>query len=269
MKLKIMVTGRNKKVAGDISSHLENDKGYITIRCEPSKTALFDTVIAELPKVIIICMGNDTWETVKVYNILQDVVKRGGCTVIVVANEEDERLFMKFTSLERVLFLSRPVSLFALYEKMQSIEEALARRKERDPEAFREFINENAPAEPLRRRILVVDDDVEQLIHIKEQLEEFYDVSLVRSGDAAMKFFSKHKPDLVLLDYLMPDKDGPQVLREMQMIPEYSKIPVVFLTGVTEKKAVLETIRELRPQGYIIKPAKKSEIVAKIIDVLG
>ncbi len=256
-------------MAGDICDHLENDKGYLTIRCEPSKTALFDTVLSELPKVIIICMGNDTWETVKVYNILKDVARQGGCTIIVVANEEDERLFMKFTELERVLFISRPVSLFALYEKMQSIEEELERRGEKDPTAFREFINEEAGREFRRKRILVVDDDVEQLTHIKEQLEEFYDVSLVRSGDMAMKFLSKHTPDLILLDYIMPDKDGPQVLRELQMIPQYERIPVVFLTGMTEKKAVLKTIRELRPKGYIIKPAKKSEIVAKIIDVLG
>ncbi|MCR5788849.1 MAG: response regulator [Lachnospiraceae bacterium] len=268
-KLKIVVTGKNKKVAGDICEHLENDKGYITLRCNPAKTALFDLVLAELPKVIIICLGNETWETVKIYNILKDVAKQGGCTIIVVANEEDERIFLKFTELERVLLLSRPVSLFALYEKMEAIEEELRKNKEKDPSAFREYINPDAEKGIRRKRILVVDDDVEQLTHIRDQLEEFYDVSLVRSGDAALKFLLTHRPDLILLDYLMPEKDGPQVLREIRTINNCAAIPVVFLTGVSEKKAVLQTIRDLRPQGYIIKPAKKSEIVAKIIDVLG
>ena len=50
---------------------------------------------------------------------------------------------------------------------------------------------------------------------------------------------------------------------------DYKDIPVVFLTGVSEKETVIKTLVELKPQGYILKPSKKSEIVAKIIDVLG
>ena len=91
----------------------------------------------------------------------------------------------------------------------------------------------------------------------------------VKSGEAAFKFLLKRKPDLILLDYLMPDQDGPQVLRQLRTVEEYADIPVIFLTGMTEKEAVIQTLTQLRPQGYIIKPSKKSEIVAKIIDVLG
>ena len=72
-----------------------------------------------------------------------------------------------------------------------------------------------------------------------------------------------------MLDYMMPEKDGPQTLREMRTVEAYAEIPVIFLTGMTEKNAILKTIAELRPQGYIVKPAKKSDLVAKIIDVLG
>ena len=50
---------------------------------------------------------------------------------------------------------------------------------------------------------------------------------------------------------------------------ETADIPIIFLTGVTEKMTVIETLTELMPQGYVVKPAKKSELVAKIIDVLG
>ncbi len=269
MKLKIVITGRNRSVARDVGGHLEKDRGYMTLRCDPSKTALFDLVLAELPHVIIICLGNETEETVKVYDILKEVVRRDSCTIIVVTNNEDEKLFMKCSELERVFFISRPVSLFALYIKMQSIEEEFEKKIEQGTSVFREYINENAKKRIRRKNVLVVDDDVEQLTLIKEQLEEFYDVSLVRSGDTAMKFLLKRKPDIILLDYLMPEKDGPQVLREIWAIEDYTDIPVMFLTGVTEKSAVLQTILELRPQGYIVKPAKKSELVAKIIDTLG
>jgi CheY-like chemotaxis protein len=267
MKLKVLITGRNRKVCRDVGEHLEKDRGYLTVKAAPSKTGLFDIMLSELPKVIIICLGDETVETVKAFNVLKSVSMQSHCTIIVIANNEDEKLFIKYTELRKVLFLSRPVSLMALYEKLLAIEEELENCEEES--VFREFVNEDTDEDSRRKKILVIDDDTEQLVHIKEQLEEFYDVAVVKSGDAAFKYLMKHTPDLILLDYLMPEKDGPQVLRQMRTIDEYAHIPVMFLTGMSERNAVLETLTELRPQGYIIKPARKSDLVAKIIDVLG
>ncbi|MCR4586219.1 MAG: response regulator [Lachnospiraceae bacterium] len=267
MKLKVLVTGKNKKICRDISEHLESDRGYITIKCAPSKSALFDLILSELPKVIIICLGDETADTVKTFNVLKNVSMQGNCTIIVVTNNEDEKTFIKNTELRKFYFLSRPVALMALYEKLQQIEDELEEKGE-SPE-FREFINEEFDEKSKKKHILVVDDDTEQLVSIKEQLEEFYNVSVVKSGDAMFKFLMKHTPDLILLDYLMPEKDGPQVLKQMRTIDEYAVIPVMFLTGMTERSTVIQTLTELRPQGYIIKPPRKSDLVAKIIEVLG
>lgn len=264
MQMKILVTGKNRKVAMDVCEHLENDRGYKTVRCDPNKKTLVDVMLTELPKVIVVCMGDETIDTISEFDVLRNTSGQGGFTTIIIANEDDERLFRKYTKVDKAFFLSRPVSLFALYEKLISIEKEL-KDDEKSGQA-REFVNENARR---RKQILVVDDDSEQLIHIKEELEEFYDVTPVKNAEAVFKYLSKKTPDLILLDYLMPEKDGPQVLREMREVEEYAKIPVIFLTGVTERNAILKTIAELRPQGYIVKPSKKSELVAKIIDVLG
>ena len=264
MQMKILVTGKNRKVAMDVCEHLENDRGYKTVRCDPNKKTLVDVMLTELPKVIVVCMGDETIDTISEFDVLRNTSGQGGFTTIIIANEDDERLFRKYTKVDKAFFLSRPVSLFALYEKLISIEKELE-DDEKSGQA-REFVNENARR---RKQILVVDDDSEQLIHIKEELEEFYDVTPVKNAEAVFKYLSKKTPDLILLDYLMPEKDGPQVLREMREVEEYAKIPVIFLTGMTERNAILKTIAELRPQGYIVKPSKKSELVAKIIDVLG
>ncbi len=269
MKLKVLITGRNKKVARDISSHLENDRGYLTVKCNPAKGVIYDIILAELPKVVIACLGNETPDTIKVYNVLKEAVIQGECAVIVIANDEDEKLFVANSDLYKVLFLSRPVSLFALYEKLNEIEDKLISERGKTLSAFREHINDRALMGPVRKKVLVVDDDTEQLINIRDQLDEFYDLTLVKSGDDMFRYLSKDIPDLILLDYLMPDFDGPAVYKKLRNMYEYSHIPVIFLTGVSEKKQVLQTLTELRPQGYIIKPAKKSELVAKIIDVLG
>ena len=269
MQLKVLVTGKNRKVATDICEHLEADRGYLTIKCDPNKTALFDLMISELPKVVIICLGDETSVTVQAYNVMRSALRQGNITTIVVTDEEDEKFFVKYTELERVLFLSRPVSLFALYEKLDEIEKTLENDREKNLSSFREFVNDDTNSKYRRKQILVVDDDTEQLVHIKEQLDEFYDVTCVKSGTAAFKYLAKKQPDLILLDYLMPEMDGPEVLRNLQDTKDWEDIPVIFLTGVSEKKKVIRTLAELRPQGYLIKPSKKSEIVAKIIEVLG
>ncbi|MCR4740587.1 MAG: response regulator [Lachnospiraceae bacterium] len=269
MQLKILVTGKNRKIITDICGHLEEDRGYMTIKCSPGKTALFDTMIAERPKVVIICLGNETADTIQPYNVMQTALKQGSITIIVITDDDNEKLFVKYTELDRVFFLSRPVSLLALYEKLTEIEQTLDRDRENNLLAFREFVNENKDRRNRRKHILVVDDDTEQLIHIKELLEEFYDVTCVKSGEAAVRFLVNKRPDLILLDYVMPVMDGPDVLRYIHNSERWEDIPVIFLTGMTEKNAVVKTLSELKPQGYIVKPAKKSEVVAKIIDVLG
>ncbi|MBQ6575641.1 MAG: response regulator, partial [Lachnospiraceae bacterium] len=225
-------------------------------------------MISELPKVVIICLGDESSVTVQAYNVMRSALSSGNITTIVVTDSDDEKMFMKYTELERVFFLSRPVSLFALYEKLSEIEKIIEEAKDNNLSAFREYVNEGGPGSR-RKQILVVDDDTEQLVHIKEQLEEFYDVTCVRSGVAAFKYLARKTPDIILLDYLMPMMDGPEVLRNIQDTSGWEDIPVIFLTGMTEKRKVLKTLAELKPQGYIVKPAKKSELVAKIIDILG
>lgn len=262
-----MVTGKNRKVASDICEHLEADRGYVTVKCNANKTAMFDIMLSELPKVVIICLGNETEESIQTYNVMRTALQQGSITTIVITDEQNEKLFMEYTELEKVLFLSRPVSLYALYEKMSEIEESLDGDRERNLSSFREYVKEENRYR--RKRILVVDDDTEQLIQIKEQLEEFYDVTCVKNGEAAFRFLLNKRPDLILLDYLMPVMDGPEVLKRIWETKGWENIPVIFLTGVSEKEKVLRTLSELRPQGYIIKPSKKSELVAKIIDVVG
>ena len=270
MKLKVMVTGRNKRIASDISNHLIVDRGYEIIKCPPTQDKLLGVVLSELPRIIIVCLGDETSETARVFDILGEATKFGGVTVVVIANSEDRRLFMKYTRLERMLFIARPVSLYTLYEKFLELENKLESEDEDNPYAMQLYVNDTYTFDEDRKKhILVVDDDPMQLIQIKGLLKEFYEVTLVNSGDNAIRFLNKHSVDLILLDYIMPDKNGPDVLSEIRTYSEFRKIPVIFLTGVTEKDVVIKTIVELKPDGYVVKPSKKSELVAKIIDVLG
>ena len=120
-----------------------------------------------------------------------------------------------------------------------------------------------------RKRILVVDDDAMQLNNIKKLLKEFYDVTAVNSGKACLQFLESHECDLIFLDFLMPEESGPQVFYKLRDNPKTKDIPVVFLTGMAEKKVVVKTLTELKPAGYIVKPSSKKDLVNKIMDILG
>ncbi len=264
-----MLTGKNRRISANISDHLMEDKGYEVVNCDASSEKLEKSWKKNPADIIIICLSDEDRESVRIFDILSECAGTEILPVIVVANNEDLNTFNVFSHLRNIRFLPRPVSILDLYSLLFEIEKSMGEDlKKRKPVENRE----RRPGEknlPVRKHILIVDDDPEQLEEIKKHLFEFYDVTAVRSGAAAFKYLENHEVDLVLLDYIMPVMDGPEVLYRMRTKRALSQLPVIFLTGVSEREKVIKTLVELRPQGYIIKPAKKSEIVAKIIDVLG
>lgn len=117
----------------------------------------------------------------------------------------------------------------------------------------------------LKKKILVVDDSGAMLRNVKGWLGEKYQVALANSGAMAIKYLTLNRPDLVLLDYEMPVVDGKQVLEMMRGEAEFSSIPVVFLTGKSDKESVLK-VMELKPEGYLLKTLPPEEIVKNIDD---
>lgn len=82
-----------------------------------------------------------------------------------------------------------------------------------------------------RKIVLVVDDSPMMLRSMKQMLEERYQVTLATSGQQALTMIDKRQPDLVVLDYEMPDCDGKETLELIRSKEATKDIPVVFLTG--------------------------------------
>lgn len=116
-----------------------------------------------------------------------------------------------------------------------------------------------------RYKILVVDDDIVFLRTAMNYLNEEYRVSVVKSGLEALSYMSKEKPDAILLDYEMPDFDGPQTLKMIRTNEELKNIPVFFMTGVNDPELVKKAL-ELKPQGYILKTTSKNELLDRLAE---
>lgn len=115
----------------------------------------------------------------------------------------------------------------------------------------------------IRKHVLVVDDNPIVLKLIRAYLQDDYKVSVVNSGKIAVEFLLKYKPDVILLDYMMPLYNGAAVLKMIQSKEETKNIPVFFLTGKTDRETVEECIA-LRPAGYIVKPVAKNALLDKL-----
>ena len=114
-------------------------------------------------------------------------------------------------------------------------------------------------------KILVVDDDVNICEAIKLYLvSEGYDVKTANDGDEGITTFKTFEPDLVLLDIMMPKKDGKQTCREIR---EISNKPIIM---VTAKDEVFDKVLllELGADDYLVKPFGMMEMVSRVKAVL-
>ena len=102
------------------------------------------------------------------------------------------------------------------------------------------------------KHILAVDDTAIILTRIMDALRNDYEVTTINSGIRALKYLQQEKPDLILLDIQMPNKDGIETLREIRAMRGLADIPVIMLTGVEDKSSVLESAR-LGICDYILK----------------
>ena len=101
-----------------------------------------------------------------------------------------------------------------------------------------------------------------------EELREKYNVATAVSGKIALNFLEKRKTDLILLDYVMPDEDGPAVLKKLRENDATKDIPVVFLTGINDRSKI-EKVLDMKPQGYLLKPIKPEKLFRTIRQIIG
>lgn len=118
-----------------------------------------------------------------------------------------------------------------------------------------------------RKHILIIDDDTIMLKIIKEHLRDDYNVATASGGKLAYKFLESKNTDLILLDYSMPDEDGPAVFENIRNIPKCENTPIIFLTGVNDRNMIQRALC-LEPQGYLLKPISKDKLLNTIKNIL-
>ncbi|OGL67741.1 hypothetical protein A3B21_00920 [Candidatus Uhrbacteria bacterium RIFCSPLOWO2_01_FULL_47_24] len=95
------------------------------------------------------------------------------------------------------------------------------------------------------QHILVVDDDAALLEALETTLKaEQFQVTTARNGKEGLKKIKENKPDLVLLDIVMPQMDGITMMHKLQDNPGTKNIPIIFLTNLSDVDTISKVIRE-------------------------
>jgi len=114
-----------------------------------------------------------------------------------------------------------------------------------------------------RKKIIYVDDVNYSLITVKNRLSEHYEIFPAESVVKMYEFLEFFKPDLILLDVNMPDIDGYEAIKSLKADEKYSSIPVIFLTGNSDRESVVKGL-SLGAVDYVVKPFSEAKLIESI-----
>ena len=116
------------------------------------------------------------------------------------------------------------------------------------------------PATPLTRIFYAEDDDdIQRIVRMSLERVGKMTVEVVSDPTQALQAFAEFRPDLVMLDWMMPVLDGPTLFRQMKLRPETSALPVVFITAKASQHDLDELLR-LGAAGAISKPFSPKDL---------
>ncbi len=122
----------------------------------------------------------------------------------------------------------------------------------------------------MTKKILIVEDEEIVLGLLQKKLsQEGYEVSVARDGEEGLKKMMEIKPDLVLLDVVMPKMGGFEVMEEMQRDRELKKIPVIVVSN-SGQPVEIDKVRELGARDWLIKTEfDPQEVIDKVVKQIG
>lgn len=279
MKHKILLAGKNGTIVDDFFYALNDEFECMTTSNRSGDIA--NHIHYFQPEVFVYCFASETKEDIiKLITALEEVGRRS-LQMILIGDSKSCNEFLHLKPELVKLVLHRPITATTIREKLEKYFERQSGMEAEEPDELRDLYNyvknmqmdvEAMPTisfeEEEQKQILVIDDDPMMLRLIKAELKDRYNVATAVNGKVGIKFLERKSADLILLDYEMPEEDGPAVLRKLRENENTKNIPVVFLTGINEKEKI-QKVLAMKPQGYLLKPIECEQLVSVINQVLG
>ncbi|MCM1092077.1 MAG: response regulator [Butyrivibrio sp.] len=275
MKYKILLIGRYTALMDMFFTHVQGN--FECYSCSTRTEDIFNHLKLFTPDALVYGLNKEEQDTINKVLACKNRLLQLEIPLVIIGSYEECTEFNINSGGAAKLVITRPFTASSMMEKLEDYlyRNQRVRDVQKDIKEIQEGkitptetggageTGEAKPAESEKKRILVVDDDPLMLKIIKEHLHASYEVGTALNGKIAMKFLEKKTVDLILLDYEMPDEKGPEVLQKIHDNESTKDIPVLFLTGVTEKKKIQQALIQ-KPQGYILKPINKDKLMESI-----
>ncbi|MBQ6887723.1 MAG: response regulator [Lachnospiraceae bacterium] len=253
---KVLLIGELNQTVSNLNNYLLDY--YHTQICADNTEIVKGMVKVSKPNIIIICLVGVGEVDKKMLDFFKNEIPT--VPVLLVGTGDECKYYQNYFEEEQFDFLLRPTTQTALLQKCNE----MLNGGESEPEE--EVVT--VQTEYRKKRIMIVDDSPILLRSIKSILDNKYEVMVATSGEKALPLIKKKQPDLILLDYEMPEWDGKKTLEEIRKDEEIMDVPVMFLTGVAEKEYIAAVLG-LNPAGYLLKPVEQSKLLKTIEEVLG
>lgn len=262
MKRRILLAGNNPAIIDKFFYRMADD-----FECQ-STSMRWDDVACHAkyfePEMFIFCMRDDQVETGSRMSSLFEWLKGQKIPYGIVGNKEACAIFMSEITIEPELILTKPITATMIRDSIEEyLSDAEEERAKEEAFAAAKAAAKAAEEAGKRKHVLVVDDDPRMLKVIKEYLHEAYDVAVAVSGKVALRFLESKPTDIILLDYMMPEMDGPAVFKKIRKMKQHQETPIVFLTGISERDKI-QQVMGLHPQGYLLKPVERERVLSTI-----
>lgn len=120
-----------------------------------------------------------------------------------------------------------------------------------------------------RKKVLVVDDSMSAVLWQKLVLrQEAYDVVTASDGEAAVAAAVAERPDLIIMDVVMPGMDGLEASRKIRATPATQHVPII-MTATRENLANVEATAEVTSADFLMKPIERAALLEKVGGYLG
>lgn len=293
MSYNALIAGNNTSIIDDFFLRVQDDFEILTT------SSRFEDITQHLkyfsPDVFIYCINNNYFLDANKIVFIKAFLDKHEIPFVLIGSRDSCAQFERAAVKVSDLTLTKPMSISIIRDK---IIEFLDKR--RGPEEEETAVSpDNPPAsetanpnpqptpqaapqptpqaasqeteevpEVSRKHVLVIDDNSLMLKVIKEHLRDNYDVATAISGKLALRFLESKKTDLILLDYEMPEEDGPTILGKIRAMESVKDVPVLFLTGISEKAKIQKAL-SMKPQGYLLKPIDRQDLLDAIHKYLG
>jgi CheY-like chemotaxis protein len=122
-----------------------------------------------------------------------------------------------------------------------------------------------------KKSVLIIDDEPDTLTYFSSLLQdEGFDTRVAENGDEGIKMVRESRPDLITLDITMPESSGVRCYRELRTNENWKSIPVIMVTGVSEKfRDFISSRKQVPPpDGYLAKPVDEKELIGLVHKLL-